>query len=150
MAASYPKPDGQKVTRVAPKFDWVPLPAEGRQGQPPKLPRLRPWTAATRAAWKLLWASPQATAWDQTGRTLHAWAVLHHDLVDGERATAGIAAEMRNIEDRHGLNPKALLQLRWVIVDKPSESTEPATPKRASAEAHRRFKVVDPDAVEGP
>jgi len=145
MPASYPKPDGQKVTRHAPTFQWITLPAEGRQGTAPTLPKIRLWSAATKAAWKLLWSSPQATQWDQTGRTLHAWAALHHDLVEGERAVAGVAAEMRNIADRHGLNPKAMLQLRWRIAE--SEPEEVA-PKRASAEARRRFKVVDPNAVE--
>ena len=149
MPASYPKPDGQKVTRHAPKFDWVNLPAEGRQGPPPAMPKLRRWRKATIEAWADLWSSPQATQWDQSGRTLHAWAVLHHDLIVDERAPAGIAAEMRNIEDRHGLNPKAMLQLRWRIVADEVEA-EPSTPKRASAEARRRFKVVDPNAVERP
>lgn len=139
------KPDGQKVHRNPVKFDWVSLPAEGRQGAAPTLPKIRPWTAATKAAWKSLWSSPQATQWDQTGRTLHAWAALHHDLVEGERPAAQVSAEMRQHEDRHGLNPKAMLQLRWRVAE---QELEEVAPKRASAEARRRFKVVDPNAVE--
>ena len=112
-AGAIPKPDGQKVTRHAPAFDWTLLPAAGRPGPPPKLPTgLRPWTKSTRDAWADVWSSPQATAWDQSGRTMHVWAALHHDLAEGERATASISAEMRQHEDRHGLNPAALLRLR--------------------------------------
>jgi hypothetical protein len=145
-----PKPDGQRVTRNKQAFDWVSLPAAGRQDPPPELPKLRRWRKATLDAWADLWASPQATQWDQTGKTLHAWAVLHHDLVEGERSPAGISAEMRQHEDRHGLNPRSMLQLRWRIVDDHADEIETAAPKRASAEARRRFKVVDPDAVERP
>ena len=135
------KPDGQKVTRHAPAFDWTLLPAAGRVGPPPKLPTgLRKWTKATRDAWADLWKSPQATAWDQTGRTLHTWAALHHDLVMDERATASISAEMRQHEDRHGLNPAALLRLRWRIVDTPDEDT--VNQSRSSSSAQKRGRLV--------
>lgn len=136
-AGAMPKPDGQKVTRHAPTFDWTLLPAAGRVGPPPKLPTgLRDWTKATRAAWADLWSSPQATAWDQSGRTLHTWAALHHDLVEGERPTSSISAEMRQHEDRHGLNPAALLRLRWRIIDLPDEATMNA-PQRSSNSQNR-------------
>ena len=140
-AGAMPKPDGQKVTRHAPAFDWTLLPAAGRVGPPPKLPTgLRKWTKATRDAWADLWSSPQATAWDQTGRTLYTWAALHHDLVMDERATASISAEMRQHEDRHGLNPAALLRLRWRIVDTPDEDTVNAS--RSSSSAQKRGRLV--------
>lgn len=136
-AGAMPKPDGQKVTRHAPTFDWTLLPAAGRVGPPPKLPTgLRKWRKSTRDAWADIWSSPQATAWDQSGRTLHTWAALHHDLVEGERPTASISAEMRQHEDRHGLNPAALLRLRWRIIDLSDEATMNA-PQRSSNSQNR-------------
>lgn len=132
------KPDGQKVTRHAPTFDWTLLPAAGRPGPPPPLPAgLRKWRKATRDAWADIWSSPQATAWDQSGRTLHTWAALHHDLIVGERATASISAEMRQHEDRHGLNPAAMLRLRWRIVDLSDEGTMNASHQRTASKRGR-------------
>lgn len=43
---------------------------------------------------------------------------------------------MRQIEDRHGLNPKAMLQLRWRIVDAESESTISARGKGRERYGH--------------
>lgn len=141
-AGAMPKPDGQKVHRNPVAFDWTLLPAAGRAGRPPKLPTgLRDWTKATRAAWADLWSSPQATAWDQSGRTLHTWAALHHDLVMDERATASISAEMRQHEDRHGLNPAALLRLRWRIIDLPDEATMHA-PQQSSSQNRGRLVAI--------
>ena len=132
------KPDGQKVTRHKLAFDWIALPATGRTGPPPKLPTIRKWTKQTRDAWAVLWSSPQATQWDETGRTMWTWAALHHDLCGNERSAASVSAEMRQIEDRHGLNPKALLQLRWRVVDEMADAPEQPTPAKV-----RRMKVVD-------
>lgn len=136
------KPDGQKVTRTKPAFDWINLPATGRVGAPPRLPALRPWTKATRDAWKSVWSSPQATQWDQSGRTMWVWAVLHHDLVVGDRAAASVSAELRQHEDRHGLNPKAMLQLRWRVVDENADLPDNAKPAKV-----RRMRVVDTGAM---
>ena len=147
MPAAYPKPDGQKVTRHAPKFDWVSLPASGRSGPAPKLPSLRKWRKVTRDAWADLWSSPQAFAWDQSGRTLHGWALAHHDAItaeeNGRSATASLA-ELRAIEDRHGLNPKAMLQLRWRVVDTEGEIvTSVPEISKGRTSARGRLTVVD-------
>jgi hypothetical protein len=142
VAASYPKPDGQKVNRVEPTFGWVDLPAGGRPGPAPKLPTHMTWSAHTKRAWDEMWASPQATQWDQSGRTLIGWAELFEQKVRAERLRrlpaasmlaelsqiegwekllerkappTSVYGELRQIEDRHGLNPKAMLQLRWRI-----------------------------------
>ncbi|MGD9996968.1 MAG: hypothetical protein AB7R77_05960 [Ilumatobacteraceae bacterium] len=134
MPAAYPKPDAERRNRNVKAFDWSDLPAAGRPGKPPKLPALRTWSAETRRWWAELWSKPQATAWDQTGSTAVGMAVLYEDLqhVDPARV-AGLLAELRAHEDRHGLNPKAMLQLRWRIV-KPEEpavtASKPKTDRR--------------------
>lgn len=147
MPAAYLKPDGQKVTRHAPTFDWVILPASGRKGPVPKLPGGTKWLKATREAWADLWSSPQAVAWDQSGRTLHSWAEAHHALQEAKKdgkSVTPILAEMRSIEDRHGLNPKAMLQLRWRIVDDEGVVvSQPSEPSQGRSPARRRFTVVD-------
>jgi hypothetical protein len=70
------------------------------------------------------------------------WAVLHHDLVVGDRAAASVSAELRQHEDRHGLNPKAMLQLRWRVVDENADLPDNAKPAKV-----RRMRVVDTGAM---
>lgn len=117
----YPNPDGERRNRAERQFDWTVLPAEGRSGPVPALPKWRPWTQQTLEWWDELWATPEATQWDQTGRSLHAYAILHHELMlDAEREAkdrkaSSLSAEMRQHEDRHGLSVKAKMQLRWRV-----------------------------------
>lgn len=125
---AYPKPDDQRVTRHPQKFGWVDLPSR-RDGAAPKLPPLRKWSAATRRWWRELWTTPQSTQWDQSGRTAIPMAVLWQDMTDADPAkTPAILAELRQHQDRHGLSPKAMLQLRWRI----SADTAAATTTDAS------------------
>lgn len=141
MPASYPKPDGQKVTRHEPKFGWTDLPRNGREGPAPKLPAWRPWQPATKKWWADLWKKPQATQWTQDGSTLHVLAALYDDLIANRAEAAKVSAEMRQHEDRHGLNPKAMLQLRWRVTaadEGESRQGAKATERRPS----RRGNVI--------
>lgn len=135
--ASYPKPDDQKVTRHAPRFGWTDLPSEGRQGPPPALPADRIWQPLTLEWWAKLWAQPEATQWKQDGSTLIALAALWDDLFAGRFPAMKLSPEMRAIEDRHGLNPKAMLQLRWRVVSDELAERRPK-PKLASLERRRK------------
>lgn len=129
MPGPAPKPDSDRRRRNEPTFEWVDLPTAGRQGPAPAMPdgdyaELADW-------WADLWASPQAAAWDQSGRSLHGYLECKRLLTaevtvvtkSGEAVEVPAAnpttvlTEMRQIEDRHGLNPKAMLALRWRIVD---------------------------------
>ena len=144
--ASYRKPDDEKVTRHPPKFDWIDL-APVPNVAVPALPDWRAWTEATLAWWAQLWAKPQAAMWTSDGSTLFTLAVLHHELVTGDGAPSPISAEMRQIEDRHGLNPKAMMQLRWRVVEAPAAGSKPAAKKAAAKKAASRkdrvLKLVD-------
>lgn len=141
---AYPKPDAERRNRNAPAFGWTELDAAGREGDAPDLPPGREWPSATATAWADLWKTPQATAWDQTGRTLHRWAWLHADLVVGKGASNTISAEMRQLEDRHGLSPKAMLQLRWrVKADDDASPPTALTKPKSSAAKRSRMKVLD-------
>jgi hypothetical protein len=139
MAASYPKPDGQRVNRHAPAFDWTELPAK-RKGRAPALPAWREWHPSTRAWWRALWTRPQATQWEPSGASLHVLAALMDDLVSGASDAAKVSAEIRQHQDRHGLSPKAMLQLRWrVVADEPTATREPAG---SVAARRKRLRVV--------
>ncbi len=142
MPASYPKPDSERRNRSPKAFEWLDLPAAGRKGAAPKLPALRKWSTETKRWWSALWSTPQAVAWDQTGESLVRLALLYDDLQYLEPGkSTGISAEMRAIEDRHGLSPKSMLQLRWRIVE--SESGRGAVARPTSARRKRILEVVD-------
>jgi hypothetical protein len=140
MPASYPKPDGQKVTRHEPKFGWTDLcPDPGVKV--PRLPTWRPWQTQTKRWWTVLWGKPQAAMWVSDGSTLWALACLYDDLIAGRADAARVSAEMRQHEDRHGLNPKAMLQLRWRVVGEEAVPSGDAAPTPIG-DRRSRLKVV--------
>jgi hypothetical protein len=54
--------------------------------------------------------------------------------------------EMRELDNRLGLNPKAMGELRWTIAEEPEPAAAPAPTRRPPAKV-RRLKVVDPSAA---
>lgn len=135
MPGPPPKPESQRIRRNRPTFDWVTLPAEGRKGRAPKLPPIRDWSPETLRWWRELWHTPQATQWDQTGRTAAPMAVLYQGMQDLPEKANAFLAEMRHHEDRHGLSPKAMLSLRWRV-------GEPEAPLPTPAPSRRRAHLV--------
>lgn len=93
------------------------LPASGRSGDPPPFPIGKP-TKAVADLWADLWASPQAVAWEDFGwtRVVARYARL---VVAAEKpkAPAALLNEVRQLEDRLGLSPVAMVRLQWEIVD---------------------------------
>jgi len=67
--------------------------------------------------WRRLWSTPQAAGWDGAGYdvALARYTRLAVLAEDGTRWSA--ASECRQLEDRFGLNPRSMLQLRWTIAD---------------------------------
>lgn len=45
------------------------------------------------------------------------FAAVMDDLISGRVDAVKASPEIRQHQDRHGMNPKAMLQLRWRIVD---------------------------------
>ena len=116
----------------------TPLPAEGRKGDTPEWPLPRP-SAAERAVWEQLWTTPQSVAWERLGWT-RAVARYCRGLVEAEKrdAPAALLSEVRQMEDRLGLTPMAMLRLRWEVVA--DELAEARTPKR---EERPRLRAVE-------
>lgn len=137
-----PKPAGQKRNRAASTAEWTELPAT-RRGRTPPLPDWRDWSEATRRWWKSLWRKPQAAMWDPDGMSLWTLAALFEHLHSEYCEDAvKVAAEMRQHENAHGLNPKGMRDLRWRY--SPAEP-EPAAaaPAAAAGGRYRRLRVVD-------
>jgi hypothetical protein len=94
-----------------------------------------------------LWRKPQASQWDPSGSSAVPMAVLYQDVQDWPDKSTAMLGELRQHEDRHGLNPKAMLQLRWRFAtsDAPATTKAPAKPKKAATRRDRVLAIV-PDA----
>lgn len=121
-----PKPADQRRRRNAPTIPTTNLPRGGRTEPAPECPYSlgdpgERW-------WVWAWQTPQACAWDEVG---HLYVVARRAQLEDLLAKVapdkalGLHREMREIDDRLGLTPKGLAQLRWQIVADPEpESTE--------------------------
>jgi hypothetical protein len=171
-----PLPKPNAVRRNAPTITSTVLPAAGRKGRAPNVPKAYDLGAAGTAWWTWAWKLPQATRWDKgslytavrraqledelAALTFDDYVHLE-DLLAGadpeaikrvewalstlKRSATGsvtLMKEMRELDGKLGLNPKALADLRWTIEDEPEEKNEAA--KGASV---TRLRAVDPGAV---
>lgn len=117
-----PKPPEQRRRRNA-TVAMTRLPASGRSGPAPKWPIGRADKEES-AVWRQVWATPQAVAWERLGWT-RTVARYVRCLVASEKpdAAAALLAEVRQLEDRLGLSPMAMLRLRWEVdADEVSEA----------------------------
>lgn len=115
MAGNGPPPNPNARRRNArPAFRR--LPATGRRGTVPAWPLSSKATIAERDLWSELWASPQAVAWEELGwiRTVARYTRITI-AAEKARATAAVMSEARQLEDRLGLNPKAMRSLGWEV-----------------------------------
>lgn len=125
MAGTGPPPNPNARRRNArPAFRR--LPADGRRGDPPTWPLYRP-NKAELTLWDQLWASPQAAAWEELGwmRTVARYCRITI-AAEKRSATAAVMSESRQLEDRLGLNPKAMRSLGWEIVAAAPETADDA------------------------
>lgn len=90
--------------------------------------------------WVEVWATPQAAVWERLGWT-RAVARYVRRLIEAESAEAPMAvnAEVRQMEDRLGLTPMAMMRLRWEVA-----ADEVAEARSTRESARSRLKVVDP------
>lgn len=140
MPGPAPKDPAQRRRRHATGAQKTLLPASGRTGAAPRWPL----AAAKPSLWSSLWRSPQAVAWQRDGlvRVVARYALL---LVDAEEPGAPITllGEVRQLEDRLGLNPKAMRSLLWEISTDELAEKRAEQPAASLAESARsRLKVV--------
>lgn len=76
--------------------------------------------------------------------SLWALAMLMDDVHAGRVDMGKVSAEVRQHSDRHGLSPKSMLQLRWVVAAEPEAARPVLTPDAAPSRARRdRLRIVD-------
>lgn len=93
--------------------------------------------------WRDLWRTPQATQWERLG-WFREVALYVRLTVKSELGSLQHSKEARQQSDRLGLNPAALLRLRWTIgpaaVIAPAAAASSRRPRRS---ARDRFTVHD-------
>lgn len=120
------------------------LPSGGRVGSVPDWPLSRDEPRV----WAELWSTPQAAAWENRGytRVVARYAVLIAAIEDDEGVPpAALLGEVRQMEDRLGLNPKAMRSLLWEVAssDDVSDKREASAPKTSRTAAKRaELKIV--------
>lgn len=137
-----PKPPEQRRRRNA-TVPMVQLPAGGRQGDPPPFPlpkvSSKELAALELEIWAELWQTPQAVAWER-----HRWtrdvAQYARLKAAGELGSMKAVSEARQMGDRLGLNPHALLRLRWEIA--PDELDEVRT-ARPTSKRRASLRIAD-------
>jgi hypothetical protein len=114
------------------------LPSAGRRGELPAWPLSSRASAAERGLWAELWASPQAVAWEELGwiRTVARYTRITI-AAERPRAIAAVMSEARQLEDRLGLNPKAMRSLGWEITPVEAVDNGPASDDVADLDAFR-------------
>ncbi len=112
-----PQPDRPRSRHNAALTEKVKLPASGCDLPAPDMPAVREWSEFERQVWNDLWASPQATQWDDSNvPTVAAMIVYYVAILRGE-ASAWEAQEYRHSSGSLGLTPAGMKLLGWVIDD---------------------------------
>src|SRR5690349_15060649 len=118
-----PDPNARRRNHRA---DWRRLPAKGRTGEPPAWPMPRPSKAALEL-WAQLWSTPQAVAWEELGWTRVVARYVKLVLAtEKSNASSSLLGEVRQLEDRLGLNPMAMRRLYWLVEEAPASEVQSA------------------------
>jgi hypothetical protein len=107
--------------------------------------------AGEKEAWRDLWHTPQAVAWERLGwnRTVGRYCRV---MVAAERELdSTLLSETRQLEDRLGLTPKAMRLMLWTIVGdtvaeqraKAAEERRAERQRQEAQSARQRIRAVD-------
>lgn len=137
-----PVPAKSRRRRNEPTFPTTRLPVSGYRGPIPTVPKSVKLGDAGKAWWRWAWRTPQAAAWNaghlfNVARRAQLEDVWAAQLADG-KPTAAMASAMQTLENRLGLTPKGMLELRWEIVADIPAVDAPADPERENEVALRR------------
>jgi CRISPR/Cas system CSM-associated protein Csm3 (group 7 of RAMP superfamily) len=99
--------------------------------------------------WCELWATPQAVAWERLGWTREVAQYVRWK-VRAEFGDLDASKEARQLGDRLGLTPLAMLRLRWEVApDEVAEQRQERTSRAKARTPRQRLRVVDPEGGSG-
>jgi hypothetical protein len=125
----------RRNARVGPRL----LPQKGRKGKAPAWPldvagRMR---KGELAAWRKLWATPQAAAWEGLGWVDTVARYCRFLVLSfSEDASAPVLSHVVALEDRLGLTPKSMRMLMWEV------AADEVAVARQSSGVRDRLKAV--------
>ena len=132
MGGRTPKPRGTQ--RKKGSAQGAELPAEGRRGPVPELPRADEFLASTRDWWEGTWRSPMATVYQEADVPTLVRLARFIDLEARGQADGIVRTEIRQLEDRFGLSPLARRRLQWEIAQATErKATNPPTARHLHA-----------------
>ena len=118
---STPKKPIAQIRRVKTPPGFRLLPHVGRDGDPPVWP-LSKASAAELRQWKKLWTLPQAVEWERMRcEDVVALYVRVFVVVSSDVTNPKMLAEVRQLDAKIGLSPRAMLDLRWETDAAPAE-----------------------------
>ncbi len=125
MAGMGPAPKPASQRRRQNKTNAVMrLPKTGRTGPVPPWPLSKRMTKPESALWTELWGTPQAVAWETFGWSRVVARYVAVTLLAETTFSAPLLSEARQLEDRLGLSPMAMLRLRWEIIEGGDETAD--------------------------
>jgi hypothetical protein len=108
-------PDDRARANADPFGPLTKLPPEGYQGPIPSWPEsIARDPLEHDLLWGELWRTPQAAAWVRMGVGVQR-VVARYVILQSGKLSEKILPEIRQLEDRLGLNPLAMLRLRWDV-----------------------------------
>lgn len=139
MAGSGPTPNPNSRRQSGNQaHTWLDLPAEGYAGDIPEWP-LGQATPTEQAMWSRYWRKPQAAAWARI-QLVDEVALYVRVFLLGAAGDVKAMTEARQIGERLGLSPSAMLKNRWrVVADQVGEQRQ----TKAKPAARRRLVVAD-------
>ena len=141
-ARSGPAPDPDALRRDREK-DWITLPAEGREGDPPGWP-LKDRTEREADLWTKLWRLPQAVMWEKNHQELevamHCRSFAAAELMNAPTNTRTL---VRQQQEALGISLPGLHRNHWRIDgDTPAAAPTPKPPKAKKSQRRGGLKVV--------
>ena len=123
MAGKGPAPSksADQRRRNSPTPNFKQLPFEGRIGDAPIWPFGTP-TLEQHKMWTRLWSLPQAVMWERMRceDTVALYVLAYCHVVD-HPTDDKMMNQVRQLDSKLGLSPRALLDLRWEIEQAPVE-----------------------------
>lgn len=138
---SGPPPDPMALHRARDSSEWWTLPSQGRTEPAPRWGLTEP-SERELEVWGVLWAKPQAVAWERLGLDYEV-ALYVRSFVEAEipLSCTPVRTLVKQLGESLGLTIPGLLRNRWKIGD---VETRPTGRKTSGAMGARdRLKVVD-------
>lgn len=142
MAGMGPPPKNPNQRRRPTQGKQLAQLPQKRTGPTPKWPLSFAPSPAQQGLWRELWRLPAAVVWERIGcaREVAQYVIWK---VKAEEGSLRASAEARQLSDRLGLSPLALLRMGCEVAADEVEQRRAARP----AASPRRLKAVDPGVV---